>query len=763
LHLGAVPHRDRPMVLLLLLALLASSALLVMVTAGGPLPGGQVLVAGRLVGEAVPIAVPLLPVMLAYLGAAAAAGAMLWGGSSGWTRFGVGIVGIHVAVRAVQLVQSRALPEGDLLRGALAAAGLAVVVLAAIAVLVPGRTWRRGRSPLLVAPLLFPILVTLAGWFLAPPDDEVTALVVRAVPGLATFGPDIAAAIAFTTLVYLVPAVLLPYLLWQAAAWARASRREIAIDLLGSAMSRYGWVVPLLVALKGVWLVAGYLSMLPHWLGGGRPVWSASLADGPVGWLIAAGFAVVAGGWLLHRRRVQVDETALRPATAFIVAGFSVAVVIAVSLTFAAAIATFAGPGPTAAFVTFGVVALDAILPTQAVTVVLAGVVAVGLLWYRGPSSPALFLLVFAAWALPRAVGVALAPDSPSSPAAVEVATLDAVLTAMIALVTVLWYSRRQRRVEPLALGLILVVSTLLAHGGTLIPADLDPAVSVIALLFPVGYVLLFNAGSLGAGGDPGDGQVVRRLAVVAIGLLVVATGLAAGGTPHLASPLGTLLFAVPFTWMLVGASISRADPSMQISIDPVVGRSPRGAIMAALTLVLIGGVSAVSIASTGGQPLPPDARLPKTVPAVEAAGSAGGYAALELEVWYDAQMRPAIPVLQALDAALGPDLREVRDVDGVRRAGHELQRLAALRTEWTVPDADAECARSARVEHGRVESSLLSLAAVTMDHATDPGEASAAAVADAGRIFSGATEAYLAAFDHALHACPGIVAAPGS
>jgi hypothetical protein len=761
LRVGDLPPIDRLLVIALLLPLVASAALLVAVALGARLPGGEVLVPGKLIGQSVPVPVPVLPAILFYLGGAVIAAALVRvagrSPSGGALRLAVGLVAVFLAIRTVQLVQVRLPPlTENPFREALVLAGLVVAAAAAAGAVLPTRVPLWVRAPLLVLPFFFPLAVMALGAIIATPDDVPTALLTRSLPGQDTAGVDVGAALAFVTLVYLGPTVLFPYVLWQAAAWARATRREMGIEVAGRFMARFGWALPVLLAAKCLWLLAGYAAVLPGVLGGGRPVWASSLGDGLAGWLFAGVLAAAAGAWLLRRDRVRVDEDRLGLPTLFAVVGFSVASVVALVLFYAAVITVTAGAPFAAPIISLAGSASEAVLPSQVATVLVAAVLGILLLAVRGPVTTALFFIVFAVWALPRALAIAFVPRTAPVPLTIETATLDAAVTILVAILAAFWYAGGQRRAAPLALGLILVVSTLLAHAPTLIPPAAGPAMTVMALLFPAGYLLLFNASALNGSGSDRPARVLVGLGVLALTLVVITTGLAFGGTPGLAGDLGSLLFAVPFTVLLVAASISRTDPASPYALH-APRRSPRGAALAAVVLVAVGAATLLTAgpAASGGEP--PDASTwPRPASGALPITDSEGYAAAELEYWFEQQIVPAVTTLGALDAAIGSTPGEVSDRGAARLAAADLERLVALRGAWLIPDAEAACALDARERHEQLEAALAGLATAAADHAEAPSASTESILGEADAVFASAAEAYGPALEGGIASCPG-------
>ena len=330
---------------------------------------------------------------------------------------------------------------------------------------------------------------------------------------------------ALIVLATVVPSWLVPLGLWQVVTWARASRREIGRPI-AAGDAHWPWLLAALLTLKLGWLALGFAGRLPVVLGGGSPIWGRSTGDGLPAWVIAIAFAALAGWWLASPRRFAISERGFTPAAILVVIGFS-AVTVVMSLVLAALpvvallpatlrtqeIAAACGTTWSTEAVGNAITcAIDRLIGSAAVLTELvqlgtlvACIAVAAWLWRRpGHRAPVIFLVAVVAWVAPRVPDVVRdllgLPVAPSI--APELATFDAVLTVVLAVLALAWYAGRQRGADPGALLLVLVVSTLLVHAGTVVPAGSVTVLFFLALLFPIGYELLFDP-SLSTGAVP--------------------------------------------------------------------------------------------------------------------------------------------------------------------------------------------------------------------------------------------------------------------
>lgn len=579
---------DRPSRALAWLAMAAGAGAALVILASGAgvaLPLGADLAPGPPFAEHDhPVAVPRLVVLLLLGGLAVGAAALasaVPGRARPYRWATAALLGLAGAAVGAQLVKSADLilivegiaPPGTVEVSTVArAAGWLAIAAASSAFLALGASPSSLRwlaSGLAAGPYLLALAVYAASGLGASaaltPEAQaadpsfppvLTAQALAAIPGLLV-ASDVQ-----------LPLVALGY--WQAVAWARATRRDIGLRA-GRLARRWPELLGLLVGLKLAWLALGYLG-LPGLtaLGLDAPAWAESRADGPLEWGLALALAALAGWWLASARRFPVTERGFGAATWLLAGGFSAWFVVGSLLvlvgraaqvvpepriieTIASLVGTITENGPL----------------SQVFTFALAGLVGLALL-RRGDRSPALFLLVAAAWAAPRAVTLTreliIGETVASSVGHVELATLDTAVTLVIAVLAAAWERGRQTAADLQALTLVLVVSTLLAHGGTLVPAGWSAGLFYLALVFPLAYGLLFDSEALNAPGadrSARGARVLRSLGLQAAVLALVATAVAMGWSApgsSLADEAGKLLFAVPFTVLLVAAAISASD-----------------------------------------------------------------------------------------------------------------------------------------------------------------------------------------------------------
>ncbi len=369
---------------------------------------------------------------------------------------------------------------------------------------------------------------------------------------------------------------------WQAATWATAGPRLIGMRF-SDLTRRWQWVFWFLVVIKLATLATGYLAADGCHAEG---AFAASLCDGPAGWLIAAAIAAVIVAWVLWPRRWPITAERLPLVAAAIVFGFAVVDIGLLVLRPAATLAGLIqiggsvdhgpfpdclGPalagGPTA-MVGCATIALEPLIQYGPfATVALAVVGGILLLTRRRGVAAALGLplIVFGIWASPRALETFLltvlkVPDADVPHLGMQLVTFDTVLTILLAVAAVAALARHQRRELPPSLTLVLVVSTLMAHGSTLIPSSWTAALFVIMLPVPLLYVLSIDAGALNDRG-PGRPTAVLRFMVVGGALLILATAAVALNTitpgDDVFQQLATLLFLVPFAVIVVGSLIT--------------------------------------------------------------------------------------------------------------------------------------------------------------------------------------------------------------
>ncbi|HVA87367.1 MAG TPA: hypothetical protein VNF73_13765, partial [Candidatus Saccharimonadales bacterium] len=169
------------------------------------------------------------------------------------------------------------------------------------------------------------------------------------------------------------------------------------------------------------------------------------------------------------------------------------------------------------------------------------------------------------------------------------------------------WVSGRRTALGPRAIFLILVVSTLLADGGALVPPVWSRALFYLALVFPLTYELAFDASALNRPGADRAGRLIEGLGARAGAITVVAIGVALGTvTPDSqgTGTVGRVLFAVPFTALLLAATMARAAFREEA---PPSQRTRRVVAAPAIAAVVLAAAAMTAVVATAaGQPVGP-------------------------------------------------------------------------------------------------------------------------------------------------------------
>lgn len=613
-----------PALAALALVVLASLAIL-SAALGVPLPGGVLLLPGTLVGAAAPVPVSNLAVAGFLLGLAPASVALVASAlvvPRRSTRVVVlAVSGVNLSLAASGLAQlplASVVVEVDPLAPWVLGAGCGTAVAASLLLglggLVPPRTMAARPRGRLVTVLAAVPGLALAATYLAGLAGGATIPTPRPA-GLEAF-PDVlqvaAAAVAaplYGALARILPLLLAPVVLWEAATWARASRAELAAPVVRR-VDRAPWLLVALVTAKVGWLVLGYLGWLPASLGGAAPAWAVSSGRGAVAWLVAAAFAAGAAAWLASRRSPRVQARAIEPGVRFVVGGFTAGSVVGgACVVLAGILLLLPVTGPFDATIRLGGLAADLIQPLQVATVpaaLLAGLV----LLRRGHATTGGFLALAGAWMTPRALFViasstGIVPADAANPLGVDLVTLDTLITVAVAVLAMVAASGRLAGADAGSLALVLAVSTLLAHGGTLVPPGLAPVLVLVAVLFPPFRELLFGSADLNEPSRVRPARVLGSLGRQAAALLVVAgTRTIVGGTGEAGmEPLGQLLFGPPYAAMLVAAVVTtrRLRPAGDLAGPAAGGRARPGVGLAA---GLAGLAMAVAVAGLVVDPL---------------------------------------------------------------------------------------------------------------------------------------------------------------
>ncbi len=564
LELSTLPPATRALTLAAFAACGLAGFTIVAMGAGWTLPGGADPFTGP-EGEA---AVSRLLIGITYLGLALGA-AVLTAGSltPGWkgprlTRAAVGFVAGAIAAGCAGLTGEAA----DAFGGSLVPARVLAWAALALALALPASPSRllapRPRAAGALA--ASPFLLLGLGYAISAGG-----------PGLVAGEETGERALVSASLVLAVTdlgLVLGLLLLWGAFASTRQARDY---GEAGAALGRaVPWLLGILLAGKLVWLGFGYAERLPGALRGSADAWQESIDNGPFGWALALELALLAGVALARGRLRGPDPDRLGGAVA------------ATSLGFAAP------------FLAFGLLLLlveyALVLPTASVgrwladaagwfveprvasaavvgTVVGAAVAGGLLLRLRARGGAAVFLLVLAAWGLPRAITTAwrLVAGIESEPPfhSVSLVTLDAVVTAALAVLALLWRAGRQRTVGPGALVVALAISTLVAHPGVFLPSGWKTGMLFyLALVYPPVWQFAFDAASLNERTADRPARVLRAAGMSALLLVIAAVNVAVeisapGKTTILADFLGQVgryFLVVPMAALLVLESAAR-------------------------------------------------------------------------------------------------------------------------------------------------------------------------------------------------------------
>jgi hypothetical protein len=561
LDVRSLPGHVRILVVGALVATGVASILIVVLGQRWSLPGGR----QPLVGTSVPRAViPFSILALAASAAALAAAAVRRSGP--WraiTLAGVGLMGAAVAAvtvgsaRQVDLVHPPSLPF------VLGWAGVVIALAVPIAGFLAPARFRWIVSAAAAVPFLLTLLVYGAwrGVALHPPGFQ------------AAFAPRDVLGFQLVSLLGTLEIGFLLLGLWVVLESAAAAR-DLGTGLV-RVLQPFPAVVGVLVIGKLVWLGLGYAELLPQPVGGPKSAWVSSRTNGASAWILAVVLVGAAVWWLIGRNRRPVPEQGLRGPSWGIAAGISFALTLLAAAFLGVLVASvWSTNAPLRWFASFADALIQGNAPLWSVVGTVAaalvgGVLLLGVSRREARYRPAaLLLLVFAAWALPRAINLAwrLQNDGSAPFRTIDLVTLDAVVSLAVAVLAVLWWLRLQRVVDPAVLLLVLVVSTLLAHPSVILPPGWKRGVLFyLALVFPVAYQFLADAESLNV---PKEGREARVLSVVGLAtvpltitVLLVALGFArpgaSGPLQSFVGDVGSLYLAVPFAAMLVAARLS--------------------------------------------------------------------------------------------------------------------------------------------------------------------------------------------------------------
>jgi hypothetical protein len=553
-----------------------------------------VVVAGAAIvlkASGIQVAIPsydLQPTTILFTGGLGVASAVIAAGASQARRRGLGIglvalvslAGATLGTLLVNTAQSQLslstlagnpTDQADLVRsaGIAAAAGWDGAIVAVGAVV--AAAWR--RPPTVVGVLTAgPYVLAIAAYVVADPVYHPGATLGTTIDPVS--GRILVSNAIDSFLPVLQQGPLVALLMWQALEYGRWSI-EIGDRVRRVRLDPVRLLAAALVVKLG-WLALGYAGRLP-----GARVWEASRGDGPFAWILALGFAALAGSWLATRRRATASAHGTDVAAGIVVVAFifsSIATTILLEATFVTTLVVPSALGPGSPLLDlihwltnqFGLLSL--------LSIPFAALLALALRAARRAPQIALFLSIFAIWAGVRGLPLIpqlLDPGAPAgpNPTSIELVTLDAAMTVVIAVLFVLWLARRQRASPPGDLLVVLVASTFVAYAGAVAGDTVGVAlggVSVyLAALFPFAFRYLWNAGSLNA---PSPDRAARLLIVIGLGaltLVVAASHLLADvaasgpGVDELAQAVLLVPAVATLIVATLGSSHRAAEPSL--------------------------------------------------------------------------------------------------------------------------------------------------------------------------------------------------------
>ncbi|MEJ7748583.1 MAG: hypothetical protein WKF56_04730 [Candidatus Limnocylindrales bacterium] len=654
LSLGGLPRGDRQLAIAALSVIAAACLVIVAAAVGVSALGPTAGVVGSYVDPALraPIDVPLVVIPLICIGLAVGSGtlasAAIRTGGSAARRALIAVILGNAALGGIALTNLGATQVVAEAVGAQTLVprlvGLTGVVGIGSAILLAGLVLARparGRS-------LVPIVA-------AAPYVIVLAAAVLAAGQQGTLGPFQQAIYpAFPPILSLVGTVMVPLLLlvgltsgmlflltlWQATTWSRASARLLG-GRLGAYGSRMGWVLWLLLAMKLAWLSLGLGGALPPLLGGASAAWSAVRSDDVASWAYAVLLALGAGLWLLTNSRPVTERRALgyAPVVVAAIGGFSLILAAIPMVVFVVeGVAPRAAGASLAAATTWGGCLTDwpaaglgslvgciglqlpAWLNVYLLAVVGTALVA-GLLIVarRGRDDAAVFLVVLGAMGLPRALAAARATAPPDFPAvamlpafnAPQPETMDVVVTLLVLALAALWWAGRQTTVRPYSLIVILVVSTLVVHAGSVVPTASIAAFAALAIVFPVAYELCFDSEALNADA-PGRGtRLLTDLGIRSLALTLLAATVAVGlaSEPSSTQQFAFIIFGLPFVVTVTAAAVTPPRGVRGSSERPPVAEQPGRAQRNQPFRPILAGVLIVAAAAVVGSLLQPQTR----------------------------------------------------------------------------------------------------------------------------------------------------------
>ena len=441
------------------------------------------------------------------------------------------------------------------------------VVIAGVTLMMP-QAWLQ-RAPLLVGALVSaPLLTALVAWSLSP--RTVTTL-----PSTVATGFDgpilerLESSAAANSLVFLVPIALVGVagalavlVLLDAGEVARA-RTDLAMFI--SARPRLAHWSALAAALlaKVVLLILGYLGWLPGSLERGGTWDRGTLPQ----WLYAVAMASIGAVAFRSFERRPLARSGLRQMSAVAIAGFAAAGIsaVATSLFLASAGALVRGSWVDPFNAVTGDLTTTLARRLPLLTVLAAG--ALGLWWLRRQrcwTDGALLGAALLVWGVLPAAELFFGAPSPSEASfTASPQHLDVVITAALVFVA----ARHRATIAPARLLCVLIVSTLVAFGGQLLPGELEHRLFLLALVLPVVWRFVIDTEDLR---DDPPGATVTKVVVWSVILALSTLAVAAGQlTETIWAPsqrIGWRLFVIPLAFVLLAR---RAPVTQQPATTP--------------------------------------------------------------------------------------------------------------------------------------------------------------------------------------------------
>ena len=260
--------------------------------------------------------------------------------------------------------------------------------------------------------------------------------------------------------------------LWQGLVARGAGRRRTGA-VVGRWIRHRPWLLTAALAAKAVFLAAVLVQVLPATLAGFGTTMKGAIAD-PMAREAFGVIALAIGAWLVVRPRHRVSDRGVGAAAAILVGAFETPFVLSAIVLLLVPVLglldELAGRPPLAAipldcssigqpsFAAVGFCIDERLLPAidqgAGLSVIVGAVLAI-VLWRNPSSRPvSIALAVALAWIGAKTVGH------------VSLVTVDLFLTIVLGALASLWWTGRQHRVGPAALGTLLVVSTLLSYAG---------------------------------------------------------------------------------------------------------------------------------------------------------------------------------------------------------------------------------------------------------------------------------------------------------